>query len=74
MGRDLRDVARIVKHSVASSSSIPKVTSVDLSQLRQRPEKFEQMSSIADTFSAASEVPSSRNIVLLAYWRNGIHR
>ena len=74
MRRDSRGVARIVEHCAASSSGIPKVTSVDLSQLRQRPEKFEQISSIANTFSAASEILLSRNIMSLAYWRSGIPR
>ena len=71
MERDSRGVARIAEHHAASSSSIPKVTSMDLSQLRQRSEKSEKMSSIVDTFSAAFEVPLSRNIVSSAYWRSG---
>ena len=38
MGRDSRGVARIAGHRTVSSSGIPKVTSVDLSRSRQRPE------------------------------------
>ena len=34
--------------------------------------KFEKMYSIADMFSAASEVPLSRKIVLSMYWRSKI--
>ena len=72
MGRYSHSVARIAEHRAVSSSSIPKVTSVDLSQLRQRPKKSEKISSIANTFFAASEVPLSKNIVSSAYWRSGI--
>ena len=71
IGRDLHIDAKIVEQRVASSSSILKVTSMDLSQLRQRPEKSE-MSSISDVFSAASVAPSSKNILSSAYWRSGI--
>ena len=42
---------------------------MNLSWLRQRPEKSEKMSSIADMFSAASVTISSRNIVSAAYLR-----
>ena len=72
MGRDSLGMARIAEYHTASSSGISKVTSVDLSRLRQKFEKFEKMSSIADTFSAAFEVPWSRNIVSSAYWRSRI--
>ena len=72
MGRDSHGVARIDEHHAASSSGIPKVTSVDFSRLRQRPKKCEKMSNIADTFSVAFEVPSSRNIVSSVYYRSGI--
>ena len=67
MGRDSRGVASIAELRIASSFDIPKVTSVDLSRLRQRPKKIEKMSSIANTSFAAFKVPSSRNIVSLAY-------
>ena len=57
MGIDLRGVARIAEHRVASSFGISKVTMVDFSQLWQRSKKSEKMFTIVDMFSAASKVP-----------------
>ena len=72
MRRDSHGVARIVEHHATSSSGIPKATSVDLSQLRLRPKKSEKLFNIVDTFSATFVVPSSRNIMLSAYWMSRI--
>ena len=72
MGRDSRRVAKIAECRASSSSGISKVTSMDLLWLRQRAEKSKKISSIADMFSVVSVAPSSRKIVLLAYYRSRI--
>ena len=71
IGKEPASVARMRAHRSLSSANIPNPMKVDLARLRLRPEKSENISRRAETFSAAATEPSIKKIVSSANCNRG---
>ena len=71
IGKDPAGVSSMRAHLSLSSADIPNPMKVDLARLRLRPEKSENNSNRAETFSAAATEPSIKKIVSSSYCNKG---